>query len=449
MEVERIGTEVRQTEQNEWDKLGDPIELLRDTAIDMVDCAEGELASDFPHGVYLYHGAKVEQIEEIFESGAIMNAGAVYETKLNLKRNELREAGKSEEEIEAELKKVWITHNSGQEGISWSANGIDALPGTRGHIAGFLAAPEVVLGENKLVIPSRPAPYELLQISDGIDTEKFFEAKKQYEVWGYRNVSLDEMASVDSGLVFLILARGDKGKEESYFKSLLSEFAQRGGLSAEELRKHYEVAADGRVKIDDTLHQQKYNEQYLPPAAVWMQYMVDAGMFNGTEAEGLDVNGLIEMAAEREDLTKYMLYHAREQGKRYADGYEAKLDESGDVVTPVEKMYLVTSHHDLEHWLEVIKRTGHRPRGILFYDDEKVVRENFAQKEHGDHAELAKEIGHAVGVDGDFWPEKMGLDVEGASRTGTQGQVLVEDVVDRSKEVRVVGGELVIESTKR
>lgn len=445
MNIESIPNSESRVTQTEWDSLRDPIELLRDKVVDMTNCKESALAADFPSGVFLYHGARIEQIEEIFSSGALMNAGAVYEKKLDEKRTELETAGKSKEEIELELKKVWIPRNSGQEGVSWSANGIDAMPGTRGHIAGFVAAPERVLAGDKLVIPSRPAPYELLQISGGVDTEKLYEVKKQHEVWGYRDLSIGEMASVDSGLMFLFMADS--------FHSLLIDFADRGGLPAEQLRKHYEVMEGGRICINPELHQQKFDENYLPPAAVWMQYMIDAGMFKGTEAEGLSLNDLIKKVAENNGANKTALFYrilgyARQQEKTYDDEYESELEKADRVAVPVEEMYFITSHHDLAHWLEVIRRTGHRPRGILLYDDEKVVKENFAQKEQGDNAELSAEIERAVGADENFWPEIMAIDVENAPRVGTRGQVLAESAVDRSKEVRMVNGKLVIGSSR-
>lgn len=454
MNIESIPNSESRVTQTEWDSLRDPIELLRDTAVDMINCKESALAADFPSGVFLYHGARIEQIEEIFSSGALMNAGAIYEKKLDEKRTELETAGKSKEEIELELEKVWIPRNSGLEGVSWSANGIDAMPGTRGHIAGFVAAPERVLVGDKLVIPSRPAPYELLQISGGVDTERLYEVKKQHEVWGYRDASVGEKASVDSGLLFLSSASMDhSGEEWVNYDSLLIDFADRGGLPAEQLRKHYEVMENGRIYINPELHQQKFDENYLPPAAVWMQYMIDAGMFKGTEAEGLSLNDLIKKVAENNGANKTELFYrilsyARQQEKTYDDEYESELEKADSVAIPVEEMYFVTSHHDLAHWLEVIRRTGHRPRGILLYDDEKVIKENFAQKEQGDNAELSTEIERAVGADKNFWPEIMAIDVENAPRVGTRGQALAESAVDHSKEIRMANGKLVIGSSR-
>ncbi len=66
--------------------------------------------------------------------------------------------------------------NGGEEGISWSLGNIDALPGSRFHLAGFMAAPETLLGEGRdqLAIPDSPAPYEVVQLSSNIDAQDFY-----------------------------------------------------------------------------------------------------------------------------------------------------------------------------------------------------------------------------------------------------------------------------------
>ena len=139
-----------------------------------------------------------------------------------------------------------------------------------------------------------------------------------------------------------------------------------------------------------------------------------------------------------------MMGHARQESKWYADTYEAELDKAKKVGARVEDTYFVTSHKDLDGWLEVMKKAGHFPRGILLYDDGKVVKENFASAERGDCDELSVEIGRVVNVDRKFWSERMGLDVENIVRAGTEGQVLNDSEVGHNTEVRVLNGELKI-----
>ncbi len=419
------------------------VESLKEQVIDMTTAEEGVLASDFESGVYLFHSSEVRGIKEILESGELLNAGEIYERKLAATREKMLAEGKSEEEIREEQKKIVIRGNSGQEGISWSANGIDAMPGTRGRIAGFVAAPELVLGDDKLVIPSRTAPYELLQVSSDISTEEFFKAKKQFEVWGYKEISFGEQATVDSGLMRLRMNVEYGGDDaEGFYGSHLKNFAERGGLPVDELRKHFKILEDGHVELDTDLHQQQFDENYIPPAAVYIQAMIDQGLLKDTVLAGKDVVGIINACREDSELIFQILNQGREEGLRYKGIYEAELSKSERVSVKVEDMYFVTSHKDLDEWIEIMKKTGHMPRGILLYDDEKIVKENFASEEKGDHGEMAAEIGRVVGADNEFWSKKIGMDIEGTTRAGHRGQTLKDSEVSHGVEVKMVNGKL-------
>ena len=426
-------------------KIGEEI-VPQVEVIDMTEARGGELMAEFPDGMYLFHSADVDSAKKILESGAIMNAGALHERNLAARRAELEAEGIGEDEIQEELKKVHTKRNSGNEGVSWSCNGISALAGDDGHIVGFLAAPVDVLGGDKLVVPSRPAPYELLQVSDEVDTERFFEAKKQYEVWGYREFAVFEIASVDNGLMRLRvnISHGDEPDEYGFHRSLLRDFCDRGGLPAEELRKHFEIGEDGHVKIDEQLHQQSFDEKYLPPSAVFIQSMIDRDMFKGSVCDGLDVNGIVAETRKRDNLMLFLIGHARKEGEYRESQYEAELRKARDVSVPVEQMYLVISPKDLEMWKNEIENFEHRPKGILLYDPERVVTPNFAQGKEGDHVALSEEIGNVVGVDMDFWKRDMGIDLDKAPRAGSQNQVLTENIATRLRksEFKLVNGRL-------
>ena len=199
---------------------------------------------------------------------------------------------------------------------------------------------------------------------------------------------------------------------------------------------------DNHITIDEDLFQQKFDEDYLPPAAVFIQAMIDRGDFNDSALEGRNVVEILEECKKDLNNFWFILGQARKEGNRYVDAYVVELDKARKVSARVEDMYFVTSHKDLGEWLEIIGKTGHLPRGILLYDDEKVVKENFASDEKGDHDELSEEIGRIVGVDRGFWYKKIGLDVENIPRAGTKEQVLKDSAVSHDTEVRVVEGKL-------
>lgn len=115
-------------------------------AISLEDGEFGEIQNEFPSGAYLYHGSFTDNIIRIIRSGYIKNSKSLNSSKKGL--------------------------NGGYEGISWSLNRIESIPGTRGHMAGFLAAPEDVLGDNKLIIPFRSARYEVQQVSRDFNAQQ-------------------------------------------------------------------------------------------------------------------------------------------------------------------------------------------------------------------------------------------------------------------------------------
>lgn len=188
------------------------VEALREKVIDMTEVAPGALAEEFPSGNYLYHGSTVPKIEKIFQTGGLKNGVALVEDDSGISA---------------------LSLNSGFEGLSWSMNGIDALPGTRGHMAGFLSAPENLLGDNRLVVPSRPAPYEVLQVGNKIDPQELYATKNQLETWGDGSVSFGEKNNVDSNLMWMLMY-----KEGDTFAGTSTVYNYDGDLSATELQKH-------------------------------------------------------------------------------------------------------------------------------------------------------------------------------------------------------------------
>lgn len=69
-------------------------------------------------------------------------------------------------------------------------------------------APENLLRDDTyMVVPSRPAPYEVLQISKGVDPKEFYSLKNQLETWGDGNISLGERNNVDDNLIHMLMYR--------------------------------------------------------------------------------------------------------------------------------------------------------------------------------------------------------------------------------------------------
>ncbi len=384
------------------------VDRLREKVADLTEMAPGALAEEFPSGNYLYHGSTVSKIEKIFRTGGLKNGVALVE---------------DDPEVSA------FNMNSGFEGISWSMNGIDALPGTRGHMAGFLSAPENLLGHNQLVVPSRPAPYEVLQIGEKVNPEELYALKTQLETWGDGSISLGEKNNVDSNLMWMLIY-----KEGDMFAGSSTVYKYEGDMSDTALRKYYTLDEQGNLTWDEDIQQ----KSEVPPALPWMQSLIDRGIFARNGFEGLDtVQKVVDYAKTDENFIKTLLATERAVAKPLDERYSKMLDDTEAVRVGVDKMYFVTSHKDLDSWLKVMARTGVEPKGILLYDDEQVVMENFASKFEGNHKELSREIGRAVDVDNNFWKDEMGIDPEMAPRSGYRGQVLLESAVRRDKVIRL------------
>lgn len=400
---ETFGDKVELSEE-EWQR----VESLREKVVDLTEVAPGALAEEFPSGKYLYHGSTVSKIEKIFKTGGLKNGVALLE---------------DDPEVSA------MSLNSGFEGISWSMNGIDALPGTRGHMAGFLSAPENLLGDTRLVIPSRPAPYEVLQVGKKINPKELYVMKNQLETWGDGSISFGEKNNVDSNLMWMLMYKeGDK------FAGNSTVYNFKGDMSETALQKYYTLDDQGNLTWDEDL----YQKSEVPPALPWIQSLIDRDIFTKNGFEGLDnVQEVLDYAKTDGDFIRSLIATERTVAKPLDEQYGKMLDDASAVRVSIDKMYFVASHQDLEDWLKVMARTGVEPKGILLYDDDQVVMENFASRFEGNHKELSREIGRAVDVDDSFWKNEMGLDPESTPRSGYRGQVLLESAVRRDKAIQL------------
>lgn len=392
------------------------VEKLREKVFDLAGSEPGELASQFPSGNFLYHGSSIDKIEKIFQSSGLKNGIALVEDNPETSGFDL---------------------NSGYEGISWSMNEIDALPGTRGHIAGFVAAPEDVLADDEqLVVPSRPAPYEVLQMNKKIDAKELYRLKTQYETWGDGGISLGEKNNVHNNLMRMLMYQ----EGDTFFGSAKA-YQYDGDTSAEEMRKHFTLDEDKKVVWDEDMQQ----KSEVPPALPWFQALIDRGSLQRAGYEDLkDVESVVEQTKHDEDFVKRLIATVKYETKPVEEAYEQGLDAASAVRIRPEEMYFVTSHQDLEPWLKVMARNRVEPKGILLYDDDQVVVENFASDYEGNHKELGAEIGNAVGVNREFWRNEMGFDPEELPRSGHKGQVLLESTVKRDKSIQMQDGELIV-----
>lgn len=325
-------------------------------------------------------------------------------------------------------------------------NGIDALPGDRYHMAGFVAAPEAILSDTmQLAVPSRPAPNEVLQISAEVDASEFYDAKTQFEL--YRNPGMfGETNSVFDNL--FSVSMWEKEENRQFRDEPMLYQAKRGLLAQpvyqDQLRDLYSVDEGGKIRLDPDLLQQIDNE--IPVAAVWLQAAIDTGRLKSTQFADKELPAIIdELNGEN---IKELLGSSRQDWEQY----EAVLDEAekvaGNVEIPVENMYFVAPRKDAEAWLKVMARSQHKPAGILLYDDKKVRLENFASLHRGDHTELTSELQAAIKPDNEDYidyAEVLGTEFSDDMRTGHKHQVIAEKHLTNRGTIKKVNGKLLIE----
>lgn len=394
---------------------------------------EDKVSRDFPSGNFVYHGTGTEQLVKILDSGVLANAKAL---------NEREDAAAKAEGRETE----GVRCNSGFEGVSWSMNGIDALPGDRYHMAGFIAAPEVIIGDSmQLAVPSRPAPNEVLQISAEVDANEFYDAKTQVEL--YRRPGMfGEANSVFDSLVSVSIWQNEEHRQSNdepmLYKAKRDLRAQPDYQSR--LRELYSAGDGGKIRLDPDLLQQADSE--IPVAAVWLQAAIDTGRLRGTQFADKELPAVIE------ELNSENIKILIDSSRQDCEPYETILDQaekvSGNVEIPVENMYFVAPRKDADAWLRVMARSEHKPAGIILYDEHNVRLENFASSHRGDHAALTAELRTAIkpGKEGYIdYTEVLGTMFSDDMRAGRKHQVIAEKHLANRGAIKKVNGELVIE----
>ncbi len=415
------------------------IDSLLQRTIDITTLTENErakLASDFLSGNFLYHGTGTEQLVKVLDTGVLASGKTLQEREVQAAEAEGRET-------------KFIRRNSGFEGISWSMNGVDALPGDRYHLAGFVAAPETILGsEQQLAVPSRPAPNEVLQISDAIEANEFYDAKTQFEL--YKSIGLFSEANSLSNNLIAVSRWKDEESRKSMDEPLLYQ-ARRDVLAGpkykEELRKLFTVEEGGAIRLSPDLLQQVDNE--TPVAAVWLQAVIDTGRLEGTKFAGEDVPTIIG-EIDKENI-KELLSISHQDWQQYEMIIDEAENNTDHIEVPVENMYFVAPQKDAEAWLKVIARSGHKPAGILLYDDKKVRLENFASSHRGDHEELTQELRSAIVPDEGYieYSQVLGSDFHNDMRVGYRHHVIGDKHLQNRQSIKKRGDKLVVTSAER
>jgi len=403
---------------------------------------------DFRTGNFVYHGTEFRKVIKILTSGYLKNVKALKETH-----------GK------------YVPNNSGYEGISWSLNHeIEALPGDRFHLAGFLGSPEKILDPNQqFTIPSRPAPSELIQINRDIEPNEFYDLKIQIEIYS-DTPFLGEINSVASNLVKVANFESKNTSEDASIPMLIRFLNKHPDDQelAQELRKFYQIRtkdgqlkrfgenfnnSDSTIKLSEALLQQKE----IPVAAVWIQALIDTGRINNDpDFQGLtSVREIVQKMPGKTNPLKEEFLKEMAYLNRLWEEQERKITS---IQVPVSKLYLVVPRHDLEKYLQILARCEPStwPKGIIVYDNSQMIRlENFASLHTGDHATLTQWLQNLIPpgtpAEGyiDYCPTFLGKpEISPKDRAGYRNQAIKDSIIPERPRITVDNGRLIIHSGK-
>lgn len=404
-------------EQLEFEKL-----LKNSIEISTITSQEREeLAENFTSGNFLYHGAKTKQIIEILDSGRLLNAIAIN-----------KETGRGDKDGE----------NSGYEGISWSMNEIDALPGDRFHLAGFIAAPETILDEKyQLSIPSRPAPFEVIQVPSKLDSNEYFKAKTEDEL--YNNFHpMGEINSVKGNIISLLTWKNNN-ENTSQKKPLLliaKEKLLQDPNHTKTLRSLYEIK-DDLIGLKSELLQQTANE--IPTFLVWLQAAIDTGRLSSTSFDKLSINEIVDKIDS--DTFREIAPIIGRETNAFAEKLN-KLNANEEVGVPVEKLHLVIPKKDFKKWMQMIARAHHKPKGILIYDDKDIKLENFMSNHKGDNEKLTNTLREIIPKSDNFidYSQILGNRFSNEMRVGIKNHVISEKYLNNRKVIKKIDDQLVV-----
>jgi hypothetical protein len=340
-----------------------------------LDSAEREkLAADFQDGNFLFHSTGVERAIEILQTGAIKNSLALSKDK------------------------EWnsFNNNSGFEGISWNFNQIEAMPGDRYHVVGFVSNLENVLtNQSKLTIPSRPAPYELIQVGENLDVQRFYDDKIQSELY----FSYDIYGEMNSILASLFNIGHNIDHPDTLFPSkILTALNEKTELFEQEENydRYYQLGEQGEVKLAPELLQQTEVLVLL----VYLRALIKSGQIE--QMPGFQANDSLKQVvtkiASKEHHSNFCTFFFA-QLKKMEKQTQVFDSQVTPLAQPTSKLYFVCPDHDQEKWREVLRRCKEQPKGVLVYDGERVRLENFASRHSGDHNQMTQIIKEAIGTD--------------------------------------------------
>lgn len=366
----------------------------------------------FPSGNYLVHGTSVKGCLSIAnDSEGLLKS--------------IAEQGKTVDKAKGK---------GGLMGISFSFDGVRALPGTWRHMCMFVTSPEVALkgGDKKLVVPYYAADHELQLVGASYSLDIATHIDATLDFFGFKNLFLG------SGVIHDIAEiehpyncePGDSPIEKDV-KLLKS-----GQLTEEKITSQYRVV-DNMFIVDPSAMEGDISE-----GTIWLDYLIkntDEGRAINkplSEFTKQDISGLFE-------ATKG---HVRTIIRRAEQEADNIIDNSA-VVIPIEDAILFVPKSDLNKWLDVFSRVNYAPKVIVPFSPAEGPRVPNWRLPEGDYDKAEKVVNRCLQSAGVPEPtlsfdQVLEKPLESDDMLGQSIKHVKWGVVSKSKEMVLVDGML-------
>lgn len=289
-----------------------------------------------------------EKIKEMFPSGNYLDHGTSIKSAMAI-AGDPDGALKSAEEIRK--KNPNFTGHGGVWGISFSFNGVGAMPGSWRHMAIFVTSPEVAMkGGRELNVTYRANEKELQLLGGTYDLEIGAYVESTYDFFKKRN-SLDDDGVEDDFAELktpLVYEKGETPIERDLKK--LSD----GDLTEEDISANYKVI-EGRFVVSPSV-----NEQDISLGLIYADYLLKhtpEGRALQKDLKGVSPAELLKLYYDTSGI-KDAIFEDMERASKV-------LKESMALSLPIEDTIIFVQESDLKKWLDVFSRVDKAPKAFV------------------------------------------------------------------------------------
>lgn len=374
-----------------------------------------ELRELFPSGNYLVHGTSVEGALSVAGDG-----GGAIKSVAEIRKNDEKFKGKG-----------------GFLGVSFSYDGVRALPGTWRHMTMFSTSPEKALGDNKkLVVPYYAADRELQLVGTSYDRNLAVYVESTLDFYGLKNLIggggvISDFAEMESPYEYK--------KGETPIESDLNKLAN-GELKAEDVSSKYQVT-DGKLSVVPDI-----TEQDVSLGLMYSDYLLKH------TPEGRELGKSIENATPQEllDLYNKTIYRGREI---IADVERASevLNDSMATSVDIEDTVMFVPEGDVDKWLNVFSRTEKAPKAFVAFSPQEGPRVPNWKLPEGDWEKAEQTIEKTLNMAGVQepsipFPQVTGKEITDNEIIGERIRHLKWDAIKDSQELVMENGQLKLQN---